>query len=154
DPEADVDYYRLDVDRAGTLQVTLSGIEGVDLVLELTDASGAVVAKSDRGGARIKEGIPNAGGTRGRYTLIGRQAPPKKKPKPKGKKGTPPPPAEPAAPAPAPAYELSAQLVDPGKGAEHEPDDDRGTANDLIVADNATGYIGWKDDRDVWKLSV
>src|SRR5262245_60029142 len=45
DPETDVDYYRLDVDRAGTLQVTLSGIEGVDLVLELTDASGAMVAK-------------------------------------------------------------------------------------------------------------
>ena len=53
-----------------------------------------------------------------------------------------------------PVYELSAQLIDVAKGGEREPDDDRGTANDLIVADNATGYIGWVGDRDVWKLSV
>src|SRR5690606_9559861 len=58
------------------------------------------------------------------------------------------------APAPAPVYELTAQLVNTPKGGELEPDDDRGTANDLIVADNVTGYIGWSGDRDVWKLSV
>jgi hypothetical protein len=39
-------------------------------------------------------------------------------------------------------------------GSEREPDDDRGTANDLIVADNAVGFMGWGGDKDVWKLSV
>jgi len=78
----------------------------------------------------------------------------KKQPKPpkKGKKAPEPPPE--VAPAVVPVYELSAQLVDPGKGSEHEPDDDRGTANELITTDNATGFIGWTNDKDVWKLSV
>ena len=33
-------------------------------------------------------------------------------------------------------------MIEPGPGAEREPNDDRGTANDLIVGDNATGFIG------------
>jgi hypothetical protein len=155
EPENDVDYYHLQVDQAGVLSVVLSGIDGMDLSLELADASGSTLARSDRGAARIKEGLPNVGVTPGRYTLIVKQV--KKKPaKPagKGKKGAPA--AEPAAATAAvvPVYELTAQLVDPGKGGEREPDDDRGTANDLIVADNATGFIGWTADKDVWKLSV
>ena len=150
DPETDADYYHVNVDQAGVLAVSLTGIDGMDLQLELADGSGTVLAKSDRGGAKVKEGIPNLGVTAGRYTLIVRQV--KKKPvKPaKGKKAPDPEPA----PAAVPVYEVSAQLVDAGKGGEREPDDDRGTANDLIVADNVTGYIGWASDRDVWKLSV
>jgi len=151
DPETDVDYYRVDVDRAGALQVSLSAVEGVDLTLELVDASGTSLAKSDRGGVRVKEGFPNVGVTPGRYALIVKRAAKKAKPKPK--KGAPEP-APAAAPATAPTYELVTQLVDPGKGGEREPDDDRGTAVDLIVGDNATGFIGWTGDRDVWKLSV
>lgn len=148
DPENDVDYYRLVIEQPAVLTVSLSGVDGMDLQLELLDASGTLVAKSDRGGARIKEGIPNAGLTPGNYALVVKQY--KKKPvrTRKGKKA-----AEPD-PGPAPVYELTAQLVDVPKGAEREPDDDRGTANDLIVADNVTGYIGWTGDRDVWKLSV
>jgi len=156
DPESDADFYRLDVDKTGVLQVTVSGVEGVDLSLELLDATGTSLGKSDRGGVRVREGIPNAGVTPGRYTLVVRQVP-KKKPRPvkppKGKKGAPAPAPEPVAAA-APVYEVAAQLVTPPAGAERETDDDRGTANDLIVADNATGYIGWSGDRDVWKLSV
>jgi hypothetical protein len=150
DPDSDVDYYRLPVDQAGVLAVSLTGIEGMDLQVELLDASGTVLGKSDRGGAKVTEGLPNVGVTAGRYTLIVRQV--KKKPaKPaKGKKR---PELEPA-PAVVPVYELTAQLVDPGQGSEREPNDDRGTANDLVVADNAMGYIGWAGDRDVWKLSV
>ncbi len=154
DPETDVDYYHLQVDQTGVLAVALSGVEGMDLALELTDASGNTIARSDRGAARVKEGLPNVGVTPGRYTLIVKQV--KKKPvKPvQTKKGAPAP--EPAAPSPAavPVYELTAQMIDPGKGWEREPDDDRGTANDLIVGDNATGFVGWTGDKDVWKLSV
>lgn len=158
--DSDADYYRLDVDKAGVLQVTLSGIEGVDLSLELLDGSGASLGKSERVGARIKEGIPNAGVSPGKYTLVVRQVV-KKKPKPKkskGKKGA----AEAGSgsaagagdAASAPIYELVAQLVPLPAGAEREPDDDRGTANDLIVSENAVGFVGWADDKDVWKLSV
>src|SRR5678815_42895 len=75
--DSDVDYFRVEVDRPGTLQVALSGIEGMDLALELADASGAVVAKSDRGGPRVKEGFPNAGVTQGRYALIVKHSPKK-----------------------------------------------------------------------------
>jgi len=153
DPETDVDYYHLTIDKPGVLQVMLSAVEGMDLSVELADAAGATIAKSDRGVARVKEGLPNVGVTPGRYTLIVKQV--KKKPakptKPgKGRKEPEPPPA----PVAVPVYELSTQMIDPGKGAEHEPDDDRGTANDLIVADNATGFVGWSGDRDVWKLSI
>lgn len=152
EPETDADYYHLTIDKPGVLAVTLSAVEGMDLSLELADASAVTLAKSDRGGARSKEGLPNVGVTAGRYTLIVKQFKKKATKSGKGKKGAPPP--EPAAPVAVPVYELSTQLIDPAKGSEREPDDDRGTANDLIVADNATGYIGWVGDRDVWKLSV
>lgn len=146
--EGDIDYYRVQVDKQGVVQAMLTGVDGQDLILELADPSGTSLAKSDRGGVRVKEGIPNAGVTAGRYDLIVRQAPKPKK-KTKSKKG-----AAESPPPPAPVYELVVQMIEPGPGAEHEPDDDRGTANDLIVGDNATGYVGWSGDRDVWKLSV
>jgi hypothetical protein len=153
EPETDVDHVRLDVDKPGALQVTLSGVEGQDLVLEVEDAGGTVIARSDRGGARVKEGIPNLGVTPGRYTLVVR-AVPKKKPARPARRGRAPAP-EPEPP-PAPVYELAAQLVPANavKGQETEPDDDRGTANDLIVGDAVTGFIGWNGDADEWKLSV
>ncbi|HEY5928571.1 MAG TPA: hypothetical protein VIV11_43085 [Kofleriaceae bacterium] len=151
EPENDVDFYHLTIDRPGALTVALAGVEGMDLALELTDSAGTTIAKSDRGAARIKEGLPNVGVLVGRYTLVVRQV--KKKPA-KTAKNKKAPPAEPAAPVAVPVYELSTLLADPAKGSEREPDDDRGTSNDLIVADNATGFIGWSGDRDVWKLSI
>jgi hypothetical protein len=159
--EPDVDRYRIDIDKPGVLAVSLSGVDGQDLILEVEDAGGTLLAKSDRPGVRTKEGIPNLGVTPGRYTAVVRAVPKKKAPAPRprpqrgGKKGAaPPPPPEPAAP-PAPVYEISAQMVTPPANAEHEPDDDRGTANDMLVGDApVTGYIGWTDDRDVWKLAI
>ena len=149
EPEADVDHVRLDVDKPGILQVMLSGVEGQDLVLEVEDGGGTVIARSDRGGVRIKEGIPNLGVTPGRYTLVVRAAP-KKKPARPARKGRAPDPEPP----PAAVYELTAQMIPPPKGLEVEPDDDRGTANDLIISDAVTGFIGWNGDADEWKLSV
>ncbi len=145
DPEGDVDRYRIDVDKPAALAVMVSGIEGVDLVLEIEDPSGTVVAKSDRGGARVKEGVPNLGVTPGRYVAVVHAA--KKKASRASKK-----PEEP--PKSPPVYEISAQLATPAPNTEREPDDDRGTANDLIVGDTGTGYVGWSGDVDAWKLSV
>lgn len=148
EPETDVDHVRLDVDKPGALQVMLSGVEGQDLVLEVEDAGGTVIARSDRGGVRVKEGIPNLGVTPGRYTLVVRQAPKKKPPARRGRAAPEP------TPPPAAVYELTAQLIAPVKGGEIEPNDDRGTANDLIVGDTVSGFVGWNGDADEWKLSV
>src|SRR6476646_8235373 len=49
DPETDVDHVRLDIDKPGVLQLMLSGVEGQDLVLEVEDGGGTVIARSDRG---------------------------------------------------------------------------------------------------------
>jgi hypothetical protein len=149
DPDTDVDQYRIDVAQAGALSVMALGHESLDVVLEIKDASGTVVARSDRGGARVREGIPNLGVTPGRYLAVvqaKKPATPKKKPP---KRAAP----EPARPAGGP-YEITASMVSPAAGFEHEPDDDRGAANDLFAGDTGTGYIGWTGDADVWKLSV
>jgi hypothetical protein len=67
---------------------------------------------------------------------------------------------QPGAPAPAPApaapvsYEVTATLGAVAANTEREPDDDRGTANDLIVGDSVQGFVGWTGDTDLWKLSV
>jgi len=162
EPDNEADYYRIEVEAAGALAVSLAAVAGVDLTLEIEDAAGAVLAKSDRGAANVAEGVPNLGVSAGRYTAVVRKKSlPVKKvaPKPaRPKKGAPPPAASPSPEAPqpssAPMYRISAQLAPPGKNAEREPDDDRGTANDLIVGDTATGFVGWAGDADVWKFSV
>lgn len=149
DPEQDADFYRIEVTQAGALTVTTSLVDA-DLTLDIEDASGTVLAKSDRGAARIREGVPNLGVQPGRYTAVVRKkiVPPKKAPK--QKKGAP---AAPTPSAPV-SYEITASVAPPAPNAEREPDDDRGTANDLIVGDTAQGFIGWTGDVDLWKLSV
>lgn len=142
-PFTDADFYRIDVPRAGALALELSAVDKNDLTLELLDGSGEVVARSDRGGARGREGIPNVGVEPGRYTAVIRGK------KPNVRRGRRPPPAPPVAP-----YELTARVVTPAANAEREPDGDRGTANDLIIGDPVTGFVGWGDDTDVWKLSL
>ncbi|CAN5809341.1 hypothetical protein BH11MYX2_BH11MYX2_14370 [soil metagenome] len=160
EPYTDVDNYKLTVTEAGALSVELSAVDGMDLSLEIADAGGTTLAKSDRGGVRVKEGVPNVGVTPGTYRVIVRakkQSAPKPKPRPKkGKNGapTPAPDPTPAATASAPVYELTAKVGSVVGNLEREPDDDNGTAMDLIVGDAASGYVGWQGDADVWKLSV
>ncbi len=154
EPDADADHYRIDIVEAGALALDLTAIEGVDLVLELEDAGGTLIARSDRGAARTREGVPNAPVTPGRYIVVVKSkkivVPVKKGPRPK--KGAPVDAGVPAGPAP--VYEVTAKLAPQVANAEREPDDDRGTAIDLIVGDTVTGYVGWAGDADVWKLSV
>jgi hypothetical protein len=157
DPDGDVDHYRIDVTEAGVLSVMVDGQDALDVQLEIDDASGTPLVRSDRGGPRIREGVPNLGVTPGRYiAVVQAKKPPPAKPvakKKPSKKGPPPPPPEPPKPIGGP-YEISARMVAIAAGAEHEPDDDRGEAGDLIAGDLGTGYIGWTGDADVWKVSV
>jgi hypothetical protein len=157
EPDTDVDHYRIDVTEAGALSVMVDGHDALDVVLEIDDASGNAIARSDRGAQHIREGVPNLGVTPGRYfVVIQAKKPPPPKPLPKKrplKKAPPPPPPEPPKPVGG-SYEITARMVPAAAGLEHEPDDDRGQANDLIAGDTATGYIGWTGDVDVWKVSV
>ncbi|MEO8706944.1 MAG: hypothetical protein ABI867_43355 [Kofleriaceae bacterium] len=145
DPESDADYYRIEVATAGALAIEVSAVDNTDLTLEVKDPTGTTIAKSDRGAAKTKEGVPNVGVQPGRYIAIVRT----KKIPVKGKA-----PKKPATPPPALPYDITAQVAPVASHAEREPDDDRGTANDLIVGDPMSGYIGWTGDTDVWKLSI
>ncbi|MFT3700521.1 MAG: hypothetical protein QM831_45675 [Kofleriaceae bacterium] len=148
DPDADIDYYRLDIEKPGALSLLTNAVDA-DLVVELEDSNGALIARSARGGARVKEGVPNFGVTPGRYTVLVKGGVKKKPPVVKGKKAPPP-----APPGPPPVYELTSALVAIPANMEHEPDEDRGNPNDLIIGDTGSGFIGWSNDVDVWKLSV
>lgn len=153
EPDTDVDTFKIAVTEVGALAVEVSGIDGVDLTLEVEDAGGSVLARSDRGGVRVKEGVPNLGVSPGTYRAVVKmkKAPPPKPVKPK--KGAKPVDAG-IEVVPAPVYEITARMAPVTANAEREPDDDRGTALDLIVGDAVTGYVGWAGDVDVWKLSV
>ncbi len=159
EPETDADFYRLELKDPGALSVEVKEVDGMDLTLEILDAGGSSLAKSDRGGVKVREGVPNLGVTPGRYTLVVRAKKPAAvkpvKPAKPAKKGAATTAGSGSAAAVAtPVYEITAKLTTPAANAEREPDDDRGTANDLIPGDTATGYIGWSGDADVWKLSV
>ncbi|MBA3458936.1 MAG: hypothetical protein H0T46_03175 [Deltaproteobacteria bacterium] len=156
EPETDADFYKLVLNDSGALTVELTAVEGMDLTLEVLDAGGSLLAKSDRGAIKVKEGVPNLGVNPGRYTLVVRaKKPPTAKPTPT-KKGAKKPPIDAgvAGPTNTPVYELTARIGAVAANSEREPDDDRGTANDLIVGDTASGFVGWVGDVDVYKLSV
>ncbi|MEJ7603874.1 MAG: hypothetical protein WKG01_38695 [Kofleriaceae bacterium] len=162
EPESDVDHFRIDVATAGALSIELPAVEGTDLVLELHDAQGALLAKSDRGAAKTREGIPNFGVSPGRYTAVVKAKPDKKAKNKDKRKPAAAPVATPArahpkgagSPGGSLAYEITAQVAPFAAANEREPDEDRGTANDLIVGESMSGYVGWGGDVDVWKLSV
>ncbi len=159
EPDTDADYYKLELEDPGALTVEVKEVDGMDLNLEILDAGGTLLARSDRGGVKAREGVPNLGVTPGRYTLVVRAkklpaAKPGKPVKAKPGKKAAATDAGATAAAATPVYEITAKVAAPAANAEREPDDDRGTANDLIVGDTATGFIGWSGDADVWKLSV
>jgi hypothetical protein len=174
DGEKDVDVYKVTVDRTGRpqLRVSLTGIEGVDLILELRDGNGELLAKSDHGPAQVGEGLPGFGVSKGDYFLTVSEFV-KKRPKPKapekpkkGKKdkkpgagtgtGTGTGAADSAGrTGPSAPYQLSVELVDqPEALTEAEPDDDQGAAAEVLLADRVRGWIGWDHDVDLWKLPL
>jgi hypothetical protein len=53
EPDNEADYYRIEVAQAGGLSVVLGAVPGVDLTLEIEDAGGTSLAKSDRGAANV-----------------------------------------------------------------------------------------------------
>ena len=49
DPDGDLDHFRIDVAEPGVLEVMVDGHDALDVVLEIDDASGNLLARSDRG---------------------------------------------------------------------------------------------------------
>ncbi len=157
----DVDWYGLIIEKPMALNLLLASAG--DVVLELRDSAGTVIAKSDRGGNGVTEGFPNVAVVKGRYivtvTAFRKAAPVAKK----KSKVTPKPDATPtragsattASAAPV-RYELqlASAVQAPRSGFEVEPNLDPGLANDLFIGEAANGYIGWTGDVDVWKLSI
>ncbi len=171
DSPADVDRYRVKVERPGALTVTVGGLSAVDLVLELRDGSDAVLARSDRGGVKLSEGVGGYPVTPGDYDVVVRAfEKPVKKSSAKKKAAEPAPEASGGSGAgtvtggpvvmtePSEEYEVVAMFADGAAkrapGQELEPNADAGTASDLAVGETGVGLIGWSGDLDIWKLGT
>jgi hypothetical protein len=143
DGEADVDIWRVEAAAAGVLGVRLGGVDDVDLALELLDAGGAQLARSDRGPARTAEGLANHPLQPGVYYLAVREFVPKRRQKQGPRTG------------PSPMYDLAvALLAEPSPEQEREPNGDAASAREILIGDDGAGYLGWAGDVDVWKLPI
>jgi serine/threonine-protein kinase len=136
--EGDVDYYRIPAGRgARQVRARLEGIPGVDLVLELFDATGRRVAKIDARGRGLGEWLqPTSIGPAEAYLAV----------RELWTEGT-----KPTANAPDP-YTLTATWGAPEPGWEVEPNDWPGAATPL--AGGARGYLGSAEDRDWYAVTV
>jgi hypothetical protein len=155
--DADVDVYKLTMTAPGMVSIQTDALDGVDLILELQNGAGEVVARSDRGPAKTSEGVPNLALQKGDWYVVVRPfVKPKPKPRHKGKgKGDAPAAIDAGAEVvESPAYHVTAQAVAPADLTEREPDDDAGAASEVFLGDTVKGWIGWTGDVDVWKLSL
>lgn len=157
---SDLDVYAIEVAQPTTL-AALVAPEG-DACLTVRDAEGHLLAKSDRGGKGVTEGVPNLWVPAGRFTIEVSAFAPKP---PKRAKLTKPPAKGPskgaessaAAPAIGPGfrYEFAARFpVQLAESAEVEPNGERTTASSIVLGDASLGWIGWAGDLDVWKVDV
>jgi hypothetical protein len=142
--KADVDMYLVTVPTAGTLAAHLSAVDDADLVLEIADQNNQVLVSSDNGPAKTAEGVPNLFVQPGNYSVTVREF--VKKPK----SGKPAPRTQPSQP-----YALDVELGPiPAPDEEREPNDDAAFSDDLVLGGDVTGWIGWKHDKDYWKLPL
>jgi len=128
------DWYVMDVslksDSPMLMDVSLTGVSGVNSMLCLYDSEGKEIAMSDNGGAGEPESIAGAGIKKsGRYYIMVTS------------KGYTANHEEP--------YTLKASLREHDPGAEMEPNDDFETAN-TVVNNVIVGKIASKDDKDVF----
>jgi hypothetical protein len=154
----DIDFYRIEAGPARAVVVRLTGPPadegGGDLVLELFDADGKPVARSDRGPAGTLEGLPNAALTQRAVHYVAVSQFVKKGSSKRKKKGAAEPAGEPGAAQAALAYQLTIDAVSPGPEDEVEPNDAPDRAGQALLAEEKSGYLGWGKDQDLWKLSL
>jgi len=139
DRESDVDYFRVPAGKGPrVLHARLEGIPGVDLVLELFDAQGRRLAKSDARGRGLGEWLqPTAIGPTEAYLAV-REV---------WIDGTPP-----TANALDP-YALTARWGPPQNDWELEPNDWPAAATPLPASGRVRGYLGSAEDRDWFSVT-
>jgi serine/threonine-protein kinase len=139
DRESDVDYYRVPPGKGPrVLHARLEGIPGVDLVLELFDAQGRRIGKSDAHGRGLGEWLqPTAIGPTEAYLAV-REV---------WIDGTPP-----TANALDP-YTLTARWGPPQPEWEIEPNDWPAAATPLPPSGRMRGYLGSAEDRDWFSIT-
>ena len=136
----DLDYFRLPLSKTTrAVSARLSGIPGVDLVLELYDGQGAAIAKSDARGAGGTEWLQPTLVGPGEAFLLVRQL---------WTQGSPVVEDVPD------AYKLSVHFGSPEADWETEPNDTPATATPFqSPARRERGYLGSPDDRDWYSFA-
>jgi hypothetical protein len=140
DGHGDVDYFRVPAGKGPrALDVRLEGIPGVDLLLELFDAQGRRIAKSDEHGKGWGEWLQPTALEPGESYLAVREL---------WIEGTKP--TEDAAD----PYTLTARWGPPRAGWEREPNDWPAAATPLGAPGSVRGYLGRADDQDWFAISA
>ncbi len=140
DGQGDVDYFRIPAGKgARAVDARLEGIPNVDLVLELYDAQGRRVAKSDERGRGWGEWLqPTMIGPAESYLVV-------REFWMQGEK--------PTEDAPDP-YTLTVRWGTPQAGWEVEPNDWPASSTPLAAPGRVRGYLGRADDQDWFALTV
>ncbi len=142
DGEADIDTFRLEVDEGMHLSALVTGAEDIDLVLDVLDASGDRIVRSDRAPTGYSEGVPNLWLEPGTYFLQVLEFV-------RGERG-----GEGGRQGPSEPYELVVQRYEHESGFEKEPNDELERATPVDIGQDMFGYIGWHRDRDVWRVPL
>jgi hypothetical protein len=111
-------------------RIEVTGVAGVDLVLEALDGEGKRLWQANDGGDGAGEVIPNLAVTPGQ-TFYVRVRPTKPVPTPPGE-----------------SYALTVVAGPAPPGEEREPNDDEKTANVLSRVSDASGFFGRRRDED------
>ncbi|MBK9070319.1 MAG: hypothetical protein IPL79_04860 [Myxococcales bacterium] len=150
---SDRDIFALAIDRPRVIAVTLSALADADLVLEISDTSGTVLAIADTGPAGTVEGVPNLRLEPGRYAITVTEFVKKAARPRKGAKDAAP--ATPASRDPGQAkYTLAIADAAVALEDEREPNETAPQASPLALAESKKGFVGWRGDRDVWQLAT
>lgn len=147
DTADDWDVYEVNLAKAGTLSLRLTAVDDADLILEVSDGSGDVLAISDNGPAKTAEGLPNVFAQPGTYHIAVHEfvkAPAKKREK-----------APPPRTARSGTYILTVELFPvPEPGEERERNDQAAFADELQLGAAGRGFVGWRKDVDYWKIAL
>ncbi|MCA9665409.1 MAG: PPC domain-containing protein [Myxococcales bacterium] len=162
---SDVDVYKVTIKKAGILRATVSGVSGVDLVLEALSAEGKRLARVDNSGEGGGEILVNFAVAPGEHFFRVRWASSKKYDKKKKKKrrrrrkekdnepeskdkgtfGVWPKGAK---------YRIGYDVRAREEGEELEPNWKKSLASTLELGGEAVGYLGWHTDTDWYRVDI
>ncbi|MFL5349610.1 MAG: ABC transporter substrate-binding protein [Hyalangium sp.] len=129
--KADEDWYRLAPPSARTADVTVSGIPGGDVTLEVYDRDRNRLALVNSEGEGKPEHFPNLYVEGERYVRVASAR--------KGSGG---------------AYTLTVSYRKPSEGEEHEPNDRAVDATPLTLGQTVAAYIGSSGDEDWYRIEL